>query len=123
MKKILLVLFVLFLSLNISAQNKPKYVYCQIVGTAKFMSKKVTIQIDYGQSLNLFADNRLREESTGKVKVFNSMIDALNYMGKSGWEFTQAYVITTNNQSVYYYLMKKPFTEFDKESQIEFMDN
>jgi hypothetical protein len=35
------------------------------------------------------------------------MIDALNYMGKNGWEFVQAYVVTTQNQNVYRWLLKK----------------
>ncbi len=35
------------------------------------------------------------------------MVDALNYMGKQGWEFMQAYIVTVQNQNVYHYLLKK----------------
>jgi len=80
--------------------------YCQIVGTSKFMSKKVTIEIDFGQETTLFDDMRLKDDK-GKPKSFNSMIDALNYMGKFGWEFAQAYVISTSNQNVYHFLIKR----------------
>lgn len=38
---------------------------------------------------------------------FNSMIDALNYMGTQGWEFVQAYAITMGNTNVYHFLMKR----------------
>ena len=38
---------------------------------------------------------------------FNSMVDAMNYMGRIGWEFTQAYVITIGKQNVYHWLLKK----------------
>ena len=39
-------------------------------------------------------DDRIRNEETGELIRFNSMIDALNYMTEKGWEFVQAYVIT-----------------------------
>lgn len=42
-----------------------------------------------------------------KIKSFNSMIDALNYMGEDGWEFVQAYIVTTGEINVYHWLLKK----------------
>jgi len=83
-----------------------KYIYCQIVGTAKLFSREVTISIDYGQERSFWKDNRLKDEN-GKIQSFNSMVDALNYMGNQGWEFVEAYVITFGNQNVYHYLLKK----------------
>ena len=41
---------------------------------------------------------------------FNSMVDAMNYMGKRNWEFEQAYVVTTSNQNVYHWLLSKEVT-------------
>ncbi len=35
------------------------------------------------------------------------MVDAMNYMGKRGWEFEQAYVVTIGNQNVYHWLLSK----------------
>lgn len=56
------------------------------------MSDKVTVEIDFGDERKFFADNRLKDPATGKPRAFNSMIDAMNYMGKQGWNFEQAYV-------------------------------
>lgn len=84
-----------------------KYVYCQIVGVSKFLSRKVTIAIDYGEETKFFQDTRLIDKATGKAKIFYSMIDALNYMGKRGWGFVQAYAVTVGNQNVYHFLLKK----------------
>jgi hypothetical protein len=84
-----------------------RYVYCELVGMAKFLSTKVTVSVDYGEERSFFQDNRMRDEQTGKVTSFNSMVDALNYMGTKGWEFEQAYVVTTGNQNVYRWLLKK----------------
>jgi hypothetical protein len=43
------------------------------------------------------------------------MIDALNYMGKDGREFVQAYVVSEPNSStVYHYILKKKRSEVIK---------
>jgi len=86
-----------------------RFVYAQIVGTGRMLSTKVDVEIDYGQEKKLFNpdDNRIMDEQTGKAKKFNSMVDAMNYMGVLGWEFVQAYVVTTNGSNVYHWLMKR----------------
>jgi len=89
------------------AQEPVKYDYCEIVGTSRLLSTKVTVQIDFGQETKIFADNRYKDEN-GKPIVFNSMIDAMNFMGKQGWEFVQAYAVTMGDSgSVYHYVLKK----------------
>ena len=84
--------------------------YCELVGQQKFLSSKVTVQVDFGQQTTLFSDNRLVDEN-GDVVVFNSMVDAMNYMGGLGWEFEQAYVVTmgsgASSSNVYHWLLSK----------------
>lgn len=87
--------------------NASKFIYCDMVGTHKFLSSKVTITLDLGEARNIWKDNRIKDEVTGKVQSFNSMIDALNYLGEQGWEFVQAYVVTFGQQNVYHWLLKK----------------
>lgn len=117
MKKLLIIMCVLMNCsfLNLKAQEEVstdsmQYYYCQIVGTGKFMSKKVTVELDFGQRSRLLSDQRLRDKD-GKVITFNSMVDAMNWMGARGWEFIQAYVITVSTgmgaQNVYHWLLKK----------------
>lgn len=120
MKKLLFIAAFTFLGLAAHAQQQPQFVYCEIVGIAKVLSKKVTIEIDFGDKTSMWKDNRLKDSATGKNMVFNSMIDALNFMGKQGWEFEQAYTVTVQNQNVYHYLMKKPFAKLDEEQQKEY---
>jgi len=88
--------------------NEVAFIYCLLVGTQKFLSTQVTVSVDYGQQTNFWKqnDNRIKDE-TGSVQSFNSMMDALNYMGSQGWEFEQAYAITMGQQNVYHYLLKK----------------
>ena len=111
-----ILVFALFLSLayskSTSAQTPTdstkisKYVYCELVGMQKLLSTKVNVSVDYGEETRLFQDTRMRDEQTGKVRSFNSMVDALNYMSNNGWEFVQAYVVTNGQQNVYRWLLK-----------------
>jgi len=111
MKKITTILTIIFTitvmgyGQNVSdTTDTQKYVYCEIVGVEKFLSLKCTIVVDDGEQKPPYP--KIMDES-GKPKIFNSMIDALNYMGENGWEFVQAYAVTMGQQNVYHYLLKK----------------
>lgn len=111
MKKFILFAILVFITQNLTSQdlnvskNGNSYIYCEILGTMKLLSNKVTVNIDFGQNTKFGEDTRLRDE-TGKVITFNSMVDAMNWMGAQGWEFVQAYVVTVQNQNVYHWLLK-----------------
>lgn len=110
MKKIFL-LATIFMSLTVYGQNDTAYVeqYCNVVATPRLLSNKVTIDIDFGEERSIWKDNRMRTEE-GKLKKFNTVIDALNYMGKSGWKLVNAYPVAANNGPlVYHYIFKKEF--------------
>lgn len=112
MKRIsILLLFALFSIVAFS--QKPSYVYCELVGTGKFLSNKVNVQVDFGQETNFWKGVAYLKDDAGKKITFNSMVDAMNYMGKEGWEFVQAYVVTANNQNVYHWLLKKEVSPED----------
>lgn len=101
----------LFAQTEQQPQDTAQYSYAEIVGTQRFLSNKVTIVVDYGQQRKFFSDMRVRD-ANGDVQKFNSMVDALNYMGKDGWEFVQAYVVTIGSgltgENVYHWLLKRP---------------
>lgn len=109
MKKIALVMFLFLVTLLTHAQGRT---YCELVGMQNLLGK-VIVTVDFGQT-SLFSDNRLVDEN-GDVLKFNSMVDAMNYMGALGWEFEQAYVVThsygKNSSSVYHWLLSKPYAE------------
>jgi hypothetical protein len=58
-----------------------KYSYCEIVGTANLLATKVSVELDFGQKVNFLQDTRYKDPATGKVIKFNSMVDAMNFMG------------------------------------------
>jgi hypothetical protein len=82
--------------------------YVQIVGTTKAFSTKLTIQIDFGQRTKFFSTGKetIVKDEDGKALDFNSMIDALNFMSKNGFEFVNAYVMIVSNQYVYNYILR-----------------
>lgn len=121
MKRILLILIVSISSISLMAQKTPGFVYCEIVGNQKLLSTKITVKIDFGEHMKAFADNRLTDPATGKVRVFNSMVDALNFMGKEGWECIQAYNVLVGDVNYIHYLMKKPFADLEEADKANIM--
>lgn len=116
MKQFLLLPILLLASLSLSAQTVNDIPikdidveYVQIVGTSKMFTKKVTVELDFGQETKFFSNKTLRVLDEKGVQVeFNSMIDALNFMSKNGFDFVTAYAITmVPNSNVYHYLLKK----------------
>ena len=89
MKKILLIVM-LFCSISMIAQAKK--VYCEIVGDGNFKGDKVKIEVVFDDS-----DNTVSQEQAKRIKdekkQFKTMLEALNYLAKSGWELEQTYAI------------------------------
>lgn len=115
-KKLILFLVLLTISLGTgysqSVNGKPlskiDVEYVQIVGIAKAFSTKLSVRIDFGQESKSFSSKQTQiRDRKGKAKIFNSMIDALNFMNKNGYDFVQAYTATFNNQNEHYYLLRK----------------
>lgn len=116
MKKILITFTLLFSlvsfgqTINGVAIKDLNVQYLQIVGTSKFMSSKLNIRIDIGQKIKLMSSNSDTagiKDANGEVLIFNSIIDALNFMSANGYEFVTSNILVEGEQNVYYYLMKK----------------
>lgn len=116
MRKLLFIIALLFAALGINAEN---FVYCELVGTGKLFSNKVNVQVDYGQETSFWKGIDYIKDENGNKRQFNSMVDAMNFFGKQGWEFVQAYVITTQSQNVYHWLMKKAVTDEELNKAVE----
>ncbi|MBC7948551.1 MAG: hypothetical protein H7Y42_11760 [Chitinophagaceae bacterium] len=114
MKKIFIILLVLYISPAINAQTDTTKIeqYCQIIATPRLLSNRVTIDIDFGEERSIWRDNRLKTYD-GKLKKFNSVIDALNFMGRDGWAFINAYPVSVGSGVVYHFAFKKTFFKTD----------
>ncbi len=116
MKKIIVVICVLVLfSLSINAGvvvngediNEMDITFCELVAEAKLFSTKVSIVVDYGQKTKLWGKAQKIIGSDGKAKQFYSVIDALNFMDKNGWEHVDSYFLTSGKSNVLHFLFKK----------------
>ena len=92
--------------------------YCEMIAQGKLFSSKITIDIDFGEGRSYwsFKDTRVKDEITGKVKKFKSTVDALNYLGATGWILLNAFPVSENTgfggpQNVYHFFFKKTFLE------------
>ena len=108
----LLLLLIVF-AMQTYAQSDTSSVeqYCEVLATGKLFSNKVTIDHDFGQSRKFWSDNRIKDE-TGKLKNFNSVIDAMNYMGAQGWTLVTALLIGSGPY-VYHYIFKREVLKSD----------
>ena len=100
------------MTLGCILSNGQSRTYCELLGMQNLLGKTI-VSVDFGQT-SFMRDNRLVDEN-GEVLKFNSMIDAMNYMGALGWDFEQAYVVTigtgNSRQNVYHWLLSKPYSE------------
>ena len=122
MKKVLWLL-VCLMTMVVSANaqecetQETKEVFCLLVGHEKFMSKNVSVTIDYGQKVGFWqvdASVMKLVDDEGKPMKFNSMIDACNYLSSLGWTYVNAYAASSNQGTCYHWLFKKTIGKDDE---------
>lgn len=120
--KILLFISIIFIgSQQVYAQQDSTMVeqYCELVAQGRLFSNKVTIDVNFGEERKFFAwDSRVKDD-IGNIKKFNSLTDALNYLGKQGWKLVNAFPISqgSGTESVYHFFFKKMFYKFELENK------
>lgn len=112
MKKILL--FVALITATTLFAQETKEVYCHVspgMGTSWF-GNDCTISVDFGQAKKITQPQIVVDEM-GEPIIFNSIIDALNWMSSLGWRFKQAFTITDplSKDNIYHYLLAKEIQE------------
>lgn len=114
MKRILFI-FILF-SFRTSAQvivdsvnlnDVPGLEFIQILGFNEgFFKKKLVVVVDFGQKYPMGQDSRVTKD--GDVKVFQTMIQALNFFYNNGWDLETSYLLTIPGSGhVYHHLMRR----------------
>ena len=112
MKKIVISGIILLSSVVSIAQADTTKVeqYCQVIATPRLLSNKVTIDIDFGEEKSFWRDSRLKTDG-GKIKKFNTIIDAINYMGREGWIFINAFPVRMGETEIYHFAFRKQFSK------------
>ncbi|GAB3780558.1 hypothetical protein GCM10028818_32980 [Spirosoma horti] len=84
--------------------------YCQLIGSNASLLSKAHIVIDYGQRyLNSGLNRQQISGPNRQPMVFNSTIDALNFMVRQGWELISTQVIgnESGSESTFIYMLKR----------------
>ena len=114
MKKLIFTLFVFSFFFTSAQDTTTVEQYCDLVVTGSGFSNKLNIVLDFGQEKSRnFRDNKLKDFVTGKPREFNTVIDALNYMGVQGWSLINAYPFPYGDSKIYHYYFKKRFKRSD----------
>jgi len=110
--------FLLFHNSSYSQAEDTTYIfqYCAVNVSIIPFSKKVKIEVDFGEYASFYKNNRVRDEA-GEAKKFNTIIDAFNYMGLQKWEMISGMVITGNSNIISYVFKRRI-----KRSEIDFKD-
>ena len=116
MKKVFLFIMLCMITVSVNAQNvkndgKPYAFYCQLVGM-KNLSGQLRLQILWN---NLKKENNLRDEKGEKIE-FYTMVDAMNYMSKRGWDYVECVTYSHGASNVVHYIFRKYVTN-DEEAK------
>lgn len=88
MNRFLLAAFLSFVGIVQFAQT-PYKTYCNLIGDENSLKKGVvSVRIDYGQ--DDLKDNKFVDENGKEIK-FHTMVSAMNFMSKLGWQLEQVY--------------------------------
>ncbi len=105
MKQFFLALAISFLALTsakaqvvvdgVNINNLEEVNMIRMIAQERFLSNKVTIFIDYGQTITFAARSRMEviDPRDGKRVRFNSVMHAVNFLIANGWEYTEAMVL------------------------------
>ncbi len=116
MKKYFLCLVLSFIFLSLfSAQNESSiqrvgYIYSEILLTPKvFSTSQYNIYMDLGSDPDILNMNKSGGSTADNTNNFISVVDAINYMAKDGWEVYQVISIPRGEAPglVKYLLRKK----------------
>ncbi len=89
MKKLLFATFCFICCQHLFGQYK---IYCEIAPNDTFMGLKGTVRANYGQAIKFTQGQNTLVDDNGSPIVFNSIVDAVNYLSYLGWNFEASYV-------------------------------
>lgn len=109
MKKIISIFFLIVVTavLPCFAVNRT---YLELRGEKRGpRNSKLKISIDFGRNGWLFMENKdeFIIKETGALTIFNSLLDAANYLGRNGWILNDIYVDNNLNNEVYHWIFYK----------------
>jgi len=92
-------------------ENDKIEVFCDLISRKKFLGTDESIMINYGNRDSLWIDEKIYTLMSEELKKYNSIIDALNYMGNEGWKTINSYSSSKESYTIEHYILKKEITK------------
>ncbi|WP_116105664.1 hypothetical protein [Lewinella sp. IMCC34191] len=86
---------------GVNINNLQEVQMIRMIAQERFLSSKVTIFIDYGQSIGGASRQRMEVNDPGtndRIK-FNSVMHAVNYLIANGWRYVEAMVLPSEGNA------------------------
>ncbi len=86
---------------GVNINNLEEVAMIRMIAQERFLSNKVTIFIDYGQSVQGGSRQRMEviNPADGKRIRFNSVMHATNYLISNGWQYVEAMVLPSDGNA------------------------
>lgn len=86
---------------GVNINNLEEVSMIRMIAQERFLSTKVTIFIDYGQSIQGGSRQRMEviNPRDGKRVKFNSVMHAVNYLIENGWGYVEAMVLPSEGNA------------------------
>lgn len=87
---------------GVNINNLQEVQMIRMIAQERFLSNRVTIFIDYGQSIrgvNMRNQMEVINPADGKRIRFNSVMHATNYLIANGWEYIEAMVLPSEGNA------------------------
>ncbi len=88
-------------------EDKKIEVFCDLISKKKFLGTEEIIMINYGNRDGLWIDKKIYTLMSKDIKKYNSILDALNYMGNEGWKTINTYSSSQDSYTIEHYVLKK----------------
>ena len=75
---------------NVDINTLERVKICEMTVGKRSFSQVVEVSIDYGQQAG--TGKELKDTKTKKVRQFNSVVDAMNFMESNGWSYVNSVV-------------------------------
>jgi len=79
--------------------------YCIVIASPQYFSSKIKLLIDFGKESGTNYDQQTDNEA---LNTMTSLVDALNYMSKKGWQLASSYTYNDPTKgALQHYMMRK----------------
>jgi hypothetical protein len=108
-----LLLFLTFLaataaySQTTASPTESAFLYCEIIGVRRNPIAYLDVTVDYGTPPTRSKKNQPSSAAPARKEDFDSMVEAMNYLSRDGWELLQTCTETLEGRSISHWVLRK----------------